>query len=95
MPPLLPLGSFYPRDCSLIGFAMFNATAEEQQRSRRGYQPLEPIGTVEATSSGGSSPGRSRSRPSSFLEENTVGKAGTLIGKAAIAIFLMRIFLFA
>src|SRR5439155_12610082 len=29
--PPLPLGSFYPRDCSLLGFAMFNATPEEQR----------------------------------------------------------------
>lgn len=28
--PVLPLGAFYTRDCALIGFAMFNATADEQ-----------------------------------------------------------------
>ncbi len=32
--PTLPLGSFYPRDCSLLGFAMFNATPDEQRRCR-------------------------------------------------------------
>lgn len=30
--PTLPLGSFYPRDCSLLGFAMFNATPAEQRQ---------------------------------------------------------------
>src|SRR3954454_13522046 len=30
--PTLPLGSFYPRDCSLLGFAMFNASPDEQRR---------------------------------------------------------------
>ena len=29
--PALPLGAFYPRNCSLFGFAMFNATPEEQR----------------------------------------------------------------
>ena len=31
--PALPFGSFYPRDCSLFGFAMFNASTDEQLRS--------------------------------------------------------------
>src|SRR3954451_3804858 len=31
--PVLPLGSFYPRNCALLGFAMFNATPEEQARA--------------------------------------------------------------
>jgi NADPH2:quinone reductase len=30
--PTLPLGSFYPRNCSIFGFAMFNTTAEQQRR---------------------------------------------------------------
>ena len=38
--PVLPLGSFYPRDCSLHGFAMFNATPDEQELRRRGHPPL-------------------------------------------------------
>ena len=41
--PTLPLGSFYPRDCSILGFAMFNATPAEQQaaaaRSTTGSKP--------------------------------------------------------
>ena len=28
--PPLPFGSFYPRDCSILGFAMFNASPDEQ-----------------------------------------------------------------
>src|SRR5947208_1271645 len=31
--PPLPFGSFYPRDCSILGFAMFNASPDEQRRS--------------------------------------------------------------
>ena len=29
--PIFPVGPFYTKDCSLHGFAMFNAPAEEQQ----------------------------------------------------------------
>ena len=31
--PVLPLGQFYPRDLSLLGFAMFNAPPQEQERA--------------------------------------------------------------
>ena len=31
--PVLPLGSFYPRDCSIFGFAMFNADPDAQARA--------------------------------------------------------------
>lgn len=31
--PPLPVGPFYVKDCRLIGFAMFNAAAEEQRKS--------------------------------------------------------------
>ena len=30
--PVLPLGAFYPRNCAIFGFAMFNATPDEQRR---------------------------------------------------------------
>ncbi len=30
--PTLPLGAFYPRNCAIFGFAMFNATPEQQRR---------------------------------------------------------------
>jgi NADPH2:quinone reductase len=33
--PLFPVGPFYAKDCSLNGFAMFNATAEEQDAAAR------------------------------------------------------------
>lgn len=31
--PVLPVGSLYPRDCSILGFAMFNADADAQARA--------------------------------------------------------------
>jgi NADPH2:quinone reductase len=33
--PVFPVGPFYVKDCSLCGFAMFNATAEEQEAAAR------------------------------------------------------------
>ncbi len=30
--PVLPLGAFYPRNCAIFGFAMFNATPDQQRR---------------------------------------------------------------
>jgi NADPH:quinone reductase len=33
--PVFPVGPFYVKDCSLHGFAMFNAAAEEQQTAAR------------------------------------------------------------
>jgi NADPH2:quinone reductase len=33
--PQFPIGPFYTKDCSLYGFAMFNATAEEQEGAAR------------------------------------------------------------
>ena len=29
--PVLPLGAFYPRNCAIFGFAMFNASADQQR----------------------------------------------------------------
>jgi NADPH:quinone reductase len=33
--PVFPVGPFYVKDCSLLGLAMFNATAEEQEAGAR------------------------------------------------------------
>ena len=33
--PVFPVGPFYTKDCSLLGLAMFNSTAEEQEAAAR------------------------------------------------------------
>jgi NADPH:quinone reductase len=33
--PTFPVGPFYTKDCSLLGFAMFNSTAQEQETAAR------------------------------------------------------------
>ncbi|MCR4410809.1 MAG: zinc-binding dehydrogenase, partial [Thermoguttaceae bacterium] len=31
--PVFPVGPFYTRDCQVVGFAMFNAPADQQQKA--------------------------------------------------------------
>ena len=38
--PVFPVGPFYVKELSLFGFAMFNATPDEQRALRRRHQPL-------------------------------------------------------
>ncbi|AGA29748.1 NADPH:quinone reductase [Singulisphaera acidiphila] len=83
--PVLPLGSFYPRDCSLLGFAMFNATAEEQQRCAEDINRWTQAGQLKALI-GRVFPLAEAAQAEQFLEQNTLEKAGTLSGKVVIAI---------
>lgn len=83
--PSLPLGSFYPRNCSILGFAMFNYSAEEQLTCAEdmirwiSQDRLEPI-------VGRSFPLEHAAEAQQFLEENSIGGAGTLVGKVVIEI---------
>lgn len=81
--PTLPLGSFYTRDCSLLGFAMFNATAEEQRQAAADINRWSATGQLRAVI------GREyrlaeAAQAQRFLEENTLGGAGTLSGKVVV-----------
>jgi NADPH2:quinone reductase len=78
--PTLPLGAFYTKDCKIIGFAMFNATADEQRTC------AEEIGRWLAE--GKLRPKISQSFPldeaaaaHALQEANTLQRAGTLSGK--------------
>ena len=81
--PVFPVGPFYVKDCSLHGFAMFNATPEEQRGA------AEDINRW--LSSGKLAPNIDRVLPLAEVvqahrlqEENTIGKAGTLAGKIVL-----------
>lgn len=81
--PILPLGAFYTRDCKLLGFAMFNATPEEQQQSGQDLNRWLVTGQLRANID--------RVLPLSEMaaahrlqEENTIGKKGTLSGKIVL-----------
>jgi NADPH:quinone reductase len=81
--PTFPVGPFYVKGCSLFGFAMFNATADEQRSAsndinrwlveKKLHVPIgRTFGLAEAAAA------------HRFLEENTLHKAGTLTGKVVL-----------
>ena len=83
--PALPLGAFYPRNCAIFGFAMFNATPEQQRRCA--------VDMIRWAEEGQLRPIVGRSFPLSaaveahrFLEENTLKGAGSLSGKVVLSL---------
>jgi len=81
--PVFPVGQFYTKDCALFGFAMFNASPDEQRicADDLNFWYAEkkvqvPIGKrfklAEAAAA------------HKFLEDNTLNKAGTLAGKIVV-----------
>jgi NADPH2:quinone reductase len=81
--PVFPVGPFYTRDLALFGFAMFNATPDEQRRC------AEDINRWLAEKKLHAHIGRTFRLPEAaaahrFLEENTLHKAGTLTGKILV-----------
>jgi NADPH2:quinone reductase len=81
--PTLPLGAFYPRDCSLHGFAMFNATPDEQRASAEEINRWVAEGKLRPQV-GRVFPLAEAAEAQRLLEENTLGRAGTLMGKVVI-----------
>jgi NADPH2:quinone reductase len=83
--PTFPVGQFYVKGCHLYGFAMFNATPEEQRAAADDINNWLAAGTIvpridrimslEETAAA-----------HRLQEENTVGKAGTLAGKIVIRV---------
>jgi NADPH2:quinone reductase len=81
--PIFPVGPFYVKGLALHGFAMFNASAAAQQRSAEDINRWlaegklhPPIGKVFRL--------REAAAAHRFLEENTIGKAGSLVGKVLV-----------
>lgn len=83
--PALPLGAFYPRNCSLHGFAMFNASPEQQRKCADDIIRWVEAGKLRAII-GRTFPLAEASQAEKFLEDNTLGGAGTLTGKVVITI---------
>jgi len=81
--PALPLGTFYPRNNELLGFAMFNFTPEEQQRCAEDMNRWAAVGQLKPII-GKTFPLDQAAEAQKFLEENTIGGAGTLVGKVVI-----------
>jgi NADPH2:quinone reductase len=83
--PLFPVGPFYTKDCRLFGFAMFNATREEQDAAAAdvnrwlGAGKLKPrIDRV--------LPLEETAKAHRLQEESTVSNSGALAGKIVIRI---------
>jgi NADPH2:quinone reductase len=81
--PAFPHGPFYVKDLSLFGFAMFNATPEEQRACADdinrwlGANKLQvPIGRTFKLEEAAAA--------HRLQEENTLQKAGTLVGKIVL-----------
>lgn len=83
--PTLPLGSFYPRNCSIHGFAMFNATPAEQAHCAQemlkwiGKGKLRPV-------VGRTFPLEEAAEAHRFLEDSSLGQTSRSTGKVVITI---------
>ena len=80
--PVLPNGPFYVKGLSLLGFAMFNMTAAEQQVGADDMARWMPSRLKAII--GARFPLAETAQAHKLQEENTLGKAGTLSGKIVI-----------
>jgi NADPH:quinone reductase len=83
--PVLPLGAFYPRNCAILGFAMFNATPEQQRRCAVDMIRWIEEGQLKAIV-GRSFPLAAAVDAHRFLEETTLKATGALIGKVVLSV---------
>jgi NADPH2:quinone reductase len=78
--PVFPVGPFYVKGCSLHGFAMFNATPDEQRASSEDINRWLAEGKLKPKI-GRTMPLSDTAAAHKLQEENTLHKAGTLTGK--------------
>ena len=83
--PPLPFGSFYPRDVSILGFAMFNASPDEQSASAAEIAKLAELGLLK-TPIGKTFPLAEAAQAHTFLEEASIQGSGGLMGKVIIEV---------
>ena len=81
--PALPLGSFYPRNCSIFGFAMFNFPPEPQRSAAQDINRWASEGKLRAHV-GRTFPLDEAAKAHRLLEDNTLHQAGTLSGKVVL-----------
>ncbi len=81
--PPFPVGPFYVKGCSLYGFAMFNATAEEQRAAADDINAWLVAGKLKANIDRVLSLDEAAAAHR-LQEENTIGKSGTLTGKIVL-----------
>jgi len=81
--PEFPLGQFYTNDLSLIGFAMFNASADEQRVCAEQMNQWFVDGQW-SPQIGKTLPLADSAEAHQLQEDNTLGKQGTLSGKIVL-----------
>ena len=81
--PPFPVGPFYVKGCSLHGFVMFKATANEQRAAAEDISRWLAAGKLKATISR-VLPLAQAAEAHKLQEENTLHKAGTLSGKIVL-----------
>jgi len=78
--PLFPVGPFYVKGLTLTGFAMFNATPDEQRRCANDINAWLASGKLKSHI-GAAFPLSKAAEAHKLLEENTLKGTGTLSGK--------------
>jgi len=81
--PPFPVGPFYVKGCSLHGFAMFNASADEQRAAAEEINRWMAAGKLKANIDR-VLPLSQTAEAHRLQEENTIHKAGTLAGKIVL-----------
>jgi len=81
--PVFPVGPFYVKDCSLHGFAMFNATSEEQRIAAEDINGWMQSGKLTAQIDR-IMPLSQAAEAHRLQEESTIHKKGTLAGKIVL-----------
>jgi NADPH2:quinone reductase len=81
--PEFPVGPFYVKDLRLHGFAMFNATADEQRASADAINELATKGGWNPQI-GKTFPLAEAAAAHQLQEDNTLGGSGTLTGKIVL-----------
>ena len=84
--PVLPLGSFYPRDCSILGYAMFNASNDTQRRAADAMNRWVATGQLQPVI-GRTFPLAQAAEAQRFLEAKTSG-SGSVAGKVVLDLSL-------
>lgn len=83
--PVFPVGPFYVKDCSLFGFAMFNATPDEQRRCSEDINRWLAEKKLQVPI-GKRLPLAEAAEAHRLQEANTLHKAGNLTGKIVLTI---------
>ena len=81
--PEFPVGPFYVKDLRLIGFAMFNATADEQRQAAADLNRWFAEGKWRPVV-GRTFPLEEAAAAHALQEDSTIGQQGTLTGKIVV-----------